>query len=77
MGCRFSASTYLLAAVQLRKGLEAHDHRQGYRGPLRRVDPSEIDAEVLTLESEEISKYTLLRLGFSEVMSSIKFCHYL
>jgi hypothetical protein len=41
------------------------------------VEVNEIDAEVLTLESEEISKYTFLRLGFSEVMSSIKFCHYL
>ena len=37
------------AVAALRKGLEAHDHRQGYRGPIRRVDPSEIDAEVLRL----------------------------
>jgi len=38
------------AAVKaLRKGLEAHDRRQGYRGPLRRAEIEAMDAEILRL----------------------------
>ena len=41
------------AAVDaLRTGLEAHDHRQGYRGHLRRVAPDEIEAEIVRLGEE-------------------------
>lgn len=39
---------------------------------------NEIDAEVLLLDSEEISKYHFNVVGFyAVVMSSKKFCHYL
>ena len=42
------------AVAALREGLEAHDHRQGYRGPLRQVAPSDIPAELekLAVENE-------------------------
>ena len=50
------------AQEAIRRGLEAHDHRRGYRGPLRRVPKGEIEAELEKLakdnqddfESEEI-----------------------
>jgi hypothetical protein len=42
------------------------------------VEVNEIDAEVLLLDSEEISKYHFNVVGFyAVVMSSKKFCHYL
>ena len=34
------------AVAALRKGLQEHDRRQGYRGPLRRVPAAEIQAEI-------------------------------
>jgi len=37
------------AVAALRKGLEAHDHRQGYRGPLRQVESEALEAEILRL----------------------------
>lgn len=38
------------AAVEaLQSGLEAHDHRQGYRGPLRRVEPEALADEIVRL----------------------------
>ncbi len=40
------------AVVALRKGLEAHDRRQGYRGPVRRVEASAVGDEVLRLGQE-------------------------
>jgi len=36
----------------LRTGLEAHDKRQGYRGPIRQVDKGEIEAELEKLAEE-------------------------
>jgi penicillin-binding protein 1A len=42
-----------IAAVEaLRTGLEAHDKRQGYRGPIRRVPAAEIPAELEKLAEE-------------------------
>jgi len=35
-----------VAVASLRSGLEAHDRRQGYRGPLRRVNADEIETEI-------------------------------
>ncbi len=45
------------AAVRsLRSGVEALDHRRGYRGPLRRVKPAEIEAELPKLaEANELA----------------------
>jgi len=40
------------AVAALRAGLEAHDRRQGYRGPLRQVAESEIPAEIEKLGVE-------------------------
>jgi len=40
------------AVAAVRKGLEDHDRRQGYRGPLRRVPAEEIEAELLALQEE-------------------------
>jgi penicillin-binding protein 1A len=40
------------AVAALRGGLEAHDRRQGYRGPLRRVDPDEIETEIARIGDE-------------------------
>jgi penicillin-binding protein 1A len=41
------------AAVEaLREGLENLDHRQGYRGPVRHVEPGEIEAERVRLAEE-------------------------
>jgi len=41
------------AAVEaLAEGLENLDHRQGYRGPVRRVEPAEIEAERARLAEE-------------------------
>lgn len=37
------------AVAALRKGLEAHDHRQGYRGPIRQVEREAIGAEIIEL----------------------------
>ncbi len=37
------------AVAALRKGLEAHDHRQGYRGPLRQVEADALEDEILRL----------------------------
>ncbi len=34
------------AVTALRRGLEAHDHRQGYRGPVRRVPAENIEEEI-------------------------------
>jgi penicillin-binding protein 1A len=42
----------LAAVAAVRTGLEAHDHRQGYRGHLRRVAADQIEAELLTLAEE-------------------------
>ena len=47
---RSSSSSAAVAAV--RAGLEALDHRQGYRGPLRRVRGAEIEGEVARLGAE-------------------------
>ena len=38
-----------VAVESLRKGLEAHDHRQGFRGPIRQVEREAIAAEVIEL----------------------------
>jgi len=38
-----------VGVAALRGGLEAHDHRQGYRGPLRRVARKEIAREIATI----------------------------
>jgi penicillin-binding protein 1A len=44
------------AVRALRSGVEALDHRRGYRGPLRRVKPAEIEAELAKLaEANEIA----------------------
>jgi len=40
------------AQAALRSGLEALDHRQGYRGPVRRVAPDEIEASLGDLARE-------------------------
>ena len=37
------------AVAALRKGLEAHDRRQGYRGPLRQVESEAVEEEILRL----------------------------
>ena len=37
------------AVVSLRKGLEEHDHRQGFRGPLREVPAEQIEEEIRQL----------------------------
>lgn len=37
------------AVAALRKGLEAHDRRQGWRGPLRQVESEGLEAEILRL----------------------------
>ena len=40
------------AVAAVRSGLEAHDRRQGYRGPLRQVDEAEIENEIERLAEE-------------------------
>ncbi|MGI9431821.1 MAG: penicillin-binding protein 1A [Myxococcota bacterium] len=40
------------AVDAVRTGLEALDHRQGYRGPIRKVDASELAAEVARVAEE-------------------------
>jgi penicillin-binding protein 1A len=41
------------AAVEaLEKGLQNLDHRQGYRGPVRRVEPADVEAERVALAAE-------------------------
>ncbi|MCZ6464337.1 MAG: PBP1A family penicillin-binding protein [Proteobacteria bacterium] len=40
------------AVAALRKGLEDHDKRQGYRGPIRRVEAAAIEEEILTVGRE-------------------------
>jgi penicillin-binding protein 1A len=40
------------AAEALEEGLENLDHRQGYRGPVRRVEPGEIENEQVRLAEE-------------------------
>lgn len=40
------------AAEAVGEGLESLDHRQGYRGPVRRVKPGEIEAELARLAEE-------------------------
>jgi penicillin-binding protein 1A len=37
------------AVAALRKGLEEHDHRQGFRGPMRKTMPEQIEAEIRRL----------------------------
>jgi len=46
----FSLQEAAVAALQ--KGLDAHDHRQGYRGPIRQVAASEIADEIQRLAEE-------------------------
>jgi len=41
------------AAVEaIEKGLQNLDHRQGYRGPVRRVEPADVEAERVALATE-------------------------
>ena len=40
------------AVAAVRAGLEAHDHRQGYRGPLRRVEAGSVAEEMARLAEE-------------------------
>jgi penicillin-binding protein 1A len=40
------------AVAALRAGLEALDHRQGYRGPVRRVEPGAVEEEIARLAEE-------------------------
>ncbi len=40
------------AVLALRRGLEAYDQRHGYRGPLRRIDPKTLSAELEKLAEE-------------------------
>ncbi|HEB89129.1 MAG TPA: PBP1A family penicillin-binding protein [Deltaproteobacteria bacterium] len=40
----------------IQRGLIAHDHRRGYRGPLRHVSPEEIPAELEKLEEVNAGK---------------------
>jgi penicillin-binding protein 1A len=40
------------AVLAVRNGLEAYDHRHGYRGPLRRADPKTLSAELEKLAEE-------------------------
>jgi penicillin-binding protein 1A len=44
--------TQLSAVGALRRGLEALDHRQGYRGPLRRVPPKDVGQALAGLAEE-------------------------
>lgn len=45
------------AVAAVRRGLEAHDRRQGYRGPQRRVTPDAIDAELERLAEENAERF--------------------
>jgi penicillin-binding protein 1A len=40
------------AAKSIERGLAEHDRRYGYRGPVRRVEPGAIDAELVALQEE-------------------------
>jgi penicillin-binding protein 1A len=40
------------AVLAVRNGLEAYDHRHGYRGPLRKADPKTLSAELEKLAEE-------------------------
>ncbi|MCP4907770.1 MAG: penicillin-binding protein, partial [bacterium] len=42
----------LAAVAAVQKGLEAHDKRQGYRGPLRKVATEDFDAAIQELATE-------------------------
>ena len=44
------------AVVALRKGLEAHDRRQGYRGPIRRVEASAMGDEIFRLGEQNAKR---------------------
>ncbi|MEE3329583.1 MAG: PBP1A family penicillin-binding protein [Myxococcota bacterium] len=58
----------IAAVTSLHRGLEAHDHRQGYRGPLRQVDTDDLELTIaelgttngLPLETGEDDAATLL-----------------
>lgn len=45
------------AQAAVKHGLEAYDHRAGYRGPLRRVEAAKIEAELETLAEENARDY--------------------
>lgn len=48
------------AVAAVRRGLEAHDRRQGYRGPLRQVAADAIDAELVRLAEENAERFVHL-----------------
>jgi penicillin-binding protein 1A len=45
------------AVAAVRAGLEAHDRRQGYRGPIRRVARADIEAELARLAEENADAF--------------------
>ena len=45
------------ALEAVRQGLKAHDHRRGYRGPLRRVPAAELDGELEKLAEENAADF--------------------
>jgi penicillin-binding protein 1A len=50
----------MVAVAALRAGLQAHDHRQGFRGPLRHVKPDEMEVEIAALgEANELPQLPL------------------
>ncbi len=48
-----------VAHEAIQKGLVAHDHRSGYRGPIRQVAANEIEAEIEKLEAANAELLTL------------------
>jgi penicillin-binding protein 1A len=54
------------AVLALQGGLEAYDHRHGYRGPVRRTDPKTLSAEL-----EKLAEENALEAGAPETISPL------
>jgi len=53
------------AVTAVRAGLEAHDRRQGYRGPLRHVEKADIEAEMVRLAEENADVFVFPTRGIA------------
>ncbi|MCP4903369.1 MAG: PBP1A family penicillin-binding protein [bacterium] len=61
------------ARKAVQDGLEAHDHRRGYRGPIRQIAPSAIDTELekLAVSNEDDFKSELLTIIADETTGAM------
>jgi penicillin-binding protein 1A len=54
------------AKEAIQNGLEAHDHRRGYRGPLRQVAAEEIEAELAKLADSNADDFAVDEIVFEQ-----------